>query len=189
MNLVDKLVEIAKNPPSKRSQLLARVLSVFVFFFFFLPLLFIIPVMVFDKWLQLPTLASFSFRVFPGGILIGLGLFFQAASAKAQREIGKGTPMPLNATSKLVIEKPYSYCRNPLYFGLVLFFSGISILLGSISSLAMVMLFALIVLSYAKFIEETELEKRFGEAYLEYKKATPFFIPRLSFLGEPDNEY
>jgi len=32
---------------------------------------------------------------------------------------------------------------------------------------------------YTKLFEEKELEKRFGSEYLEYKKRTPFVIPRL----------
>ena len=87
--------------------------------------------------------------------------------------------MPLRATQKLVVEKPYSYCRNPLYFGLINFFLGISIMIGSISSLVMVFVFSVIIVSYIKLIEEQELEKRYGNDYLEYKEATPLLIPRL----------
>jgi protein-S-isoprenylcysteine O-methyltransferase Ste14 len=182
MKIVDKLVAASKNPPSPRSRFVARVLPVFVFFFFFPALLFIIPSLVLDRWLQLPTLHSFPIRIIPGGVLIALGLFFLVSSTKAQREIGKGTPMPLKATHKLVVEKPYSYCRNPLYFGLVNFFMGISIMIGSLSSLVMVLIFSAIILSYTKLIEEKELEKRYGNDYLEYKEATPLFIPRLSLF-------
>ena len=179
MKFIDKLVETSQNPLSPRNQFVARVLPVFVFFFLFPALLFIIPNFVFDKWLQLPTLLSFPFRIIAGGVLIALGLFFLVSSTKVQREIGKGTPMPLKATQKLVVEKPYSYCRNPLYFGLINFFFGISIMIGSASSLVMVLIFSVIILSYIKLIEEKELEKRYGNDYLEYKKVTPLLIPRL----------
>ena len=81
------------------------------------------------------------------------------------------------ATQKLVVQKPYLYCRNPLFFGLVNLFFGISILFNSISSLVMVLIFSVIVLLYTRFIEEKELEKRFGDEYLAYKKRTPFIIP------------
>ena len=111
--------------------------------------------------------------------MIVLGLFFLVSSTKSQREIGKGTPMPLMTTKKLVVEKPYSYYRNPLYFGLISFYVGISLLIGSISSLLMVVVFSVIILSYIKLIEEKELEKRFGQAYLVYKKGTPMLIPKL----------
>ena len=32
---------------------------------------------------------------------------------------------------------------------------------------------------FLKYFEEVELELRFGESYLEYKKNVPFLIPRL----------
>lgn len=179
MKLIDNLVEISKKPLSLENRFLAKVLPIFVFFFFFPALLFILPKFVFDKWLQLPTLFRFSTRIMPAGTLIVLGLFFLISSTKAQREIGKGTPIPLNATQKLVVEKPYSYCRNPLYFGLISFFLGISIMIGSISSLVMVSIFSAIILLYIKFIEERELEKRYGDEYIAYKDATPLLFPRL----------
>ena len=179
MKLVDKLVATSKNPLSPRSRFVARVLPVFVFFFFIPMLFFIIPSFVLDPWLHLPTFLTRVTRAILGGVLIALGVFFLVSSTKAQREIGKGTPMPLRATQKLVVEKPYSYCRNPLYFGLINFFLGISIIIGSISSLVMVLIFSVMILSYIKLIEEKELEKRYGHDYLEYKKVTPMLIPRL----------
>ena len=87
--------------------------------------------------------------------------------------------MPLMATQKLIIQKPYSYCRNPLFFGLLNFYFGISIVIGSISSVVVVAIFSAIVLSYVKLIEEKELEKRFGDDYMVYKRITPFLFPRL----------
>ena len=182
MKFIDKLVETSQNPPSPRSEFVVRVLPIFVFFFFLPALLFIIPNFVFDNWLQLPTLLSFPIRLILGGFLIALGLYFLVSSTKVQREIGKGTPMPLKATQKLVVEKPYSYCRNPLYFGLINFFFGISILIGSPSSLVMVFIFSAIILVYIKLIEEKELEQRYGNDYLEYKKVPPLLIPRLPLL-------
>ncbi len=179
MKLIDNLVELSKKPLSPENHFLAKVLPIFTFFFFFPALLFFLPKFVFDKWLQLPTLFRFSTRIMPAGALIILGIYFLIASTKAQREIGKGTPMPLKATQKLVVEKPYSYCRNPLYFGLISFFLGISITLGSISSLVMVSIFSAIILLYIKFIEELELEKRYRGEYLAYKETTRILIPRF----------
>ncbi|MBT3390474.1 MAG: isoprenylcysteine carboxylmethyltransferase family protein [Chloroflexi bacterium] len=182
MKLIDDIVEISKQPLSPEKDFLAKVLPIFVFFFFFPALLFFLPKVVFDPWLRLPTLFRFSIRIIPAGALIVLGLFFVITSTKAQREIGKGTPMPLKATQKLVVEKPYSYCRNPLYFGLINFFSGISILIGSISSLIMVFIYASIIMLYTRLIEERELGKRFGDDYLAYKATTPFIIPGLHLI-------
>jgi len=87
--------------------------------------------------------------------------------------------MPLMATQKLIIQKPYSYCRNPLAFGLINFYFGITILIGSISSVVAVAIFSAIILSYNKIVEEKELEQRYGDDYTAYEKTTPFLFPRL----------
>ena len=90
--------------------------------------------------------------------------------------------MPLMATQKLVTQGLYRYCRNPIYFGVVNLFFGISFLFDSISSLITVLIFSVIILLFARFVEENELEKRFGDEYLVYKDATPFFIPTPPIL-------
>jgi len=33
--------------------------------------------------------------------------------------------------------------------------------------------------TYIKLVEEKELEARFGEEYREYKRKTPFLIPKI----------
>jgi protein-S-isoprenylcysteine O-methyltransferase Ste14 len=178
MRLVDKLVEVSSKPSSRKNRLIAKVLPIFVFFFFFPMLFFIIPNFVLDQWFRLPTFFTTATRLLFGGTLLILGAWFLLWTVKAQREIGKGTPMPLIATKKLVIEKPYSFTRNPLAFGLINFYYGISIVIGSISSLVVVSLFSITILAYIKFIEEKELAKRYGDDYLAYKEITPFLLPR-----------
>lgn len=178
MRLVDKLVDISSKPISRKNHLTAKALPIFVFFIFFPSLFFLIPKFLLDKWLHLSPFGVGTVRLGLGGSLIFLGVFFLLWTIKAQREIGKGTPMPLIATKKLVIEKPYSFTRNPLAFGLLNFYYGISIVIGSISSLAVVSLFSITILAYIKFIEEKELAKRYGDDYLAYKEITPFLLPR-----------
>ena len=119
-------------------------------------------------------------RIFFGGTIIFMGVYFLLWTLKAQKEIGKGTPMPLMATQKLVIQAPYSFTRNPLALGLINFYIGISIVLGSISSLMIVLIFSSLILVYIKFIEEKELAQRYGDDYLAYKESTPFLLPRRS---------
>jgi protein-S-isoprenylcysteine O-methyltransferase Ste14 len=38
---------------------------------------------------------------------------------------------------------------------------------------------AAVLLAYLKLLEEGELAERFGEAYLAYKRSTPFIVPRV----------
>ena len=182
MKLADKLADASNLPPTRGRRFLAIALPVFVYSFFFPTLLFVIPKFILDPWLQLSLFLTPVARAVLGGSLITLGLIFLLWSIKAQRVIGQGTPMPLMATQKLVVQKPYSYCRNPLFFGVVNLFFGISILFVSISSLVMVLTFSVTILLYSKLIEEKELEKRFGDEYLAYKTTTPFIIPIPSLL-------
>jgi len=39
-------------------------------------------------------------------------------------------------------------------------------------------LFTALIIAYVKLVEEKELEARFGEKYIRYKKKTPFLIPK-----------
>ena len=193
MKLADKLANASNLPPTTGRRFLAKALPVFVYSFFFPALLFVIPKFILDPWLQLPLFLLPVGRAVLGGSLIAIGLIFLLWSIKAQRVIGHGTPMPLMATQNLVVQKPYSYCRNPLYFGLINLFFGFSILIGSISSLVMVLAFSVIILLFTKFVEENELEKRFGDDYLPYKRTTPFIIPIPSLsrenIQEKNNEF
>ncbi len=62
-----------------------------------------------------------------------------------------------------------------MFLGAMLFYFGIGFLLNSISFLLLLFPFILIpLILYYKLIEESELEKRFGDEYVEYKKKTPF---------------
>ena len=182
MKLADKLADASNLPLSARTRFLAKALPVFVYSIFFPALLFIIPRFILDPWLQLPQFLTPVARAVLGGSLVTFGLLLLLWSIRVQRVIGQGTPMPLMATQNLVVEKPYSYCRNPLFSGVIFLFLGISILFGSISSLVMVLAFSVIILLFNKLVEEKELEKRFGEEYLAYKRTTPFIIPVPSLL-------
>jgi len=74
---------------------------------------------------------------------------------------------------------PYAFCRNPMMLGELLYLTGLGLLLASPSFLALTWLaFFPVVVAYLKLVEEKELEARFGEAYLAYKRRVPFLIPR-----------
>ncbi len=114
-----------------------------------------------------------------GGILILIGLIYAMWSISVQIFRASGTPLPIMATQKLLISGPFRQCRNPMTFGTILFYLGISIIIGSISAIAFVLLFSCLLILYLKFVEERELEARFGEEYIQYKAETPFLIPRV----------
>jgi len=93
----------------------------------------------------------------------------------------KGTPVPFNPPPKLIKEGPYKYVRNPMLTGLFILMFGIGILVNSISfTFIFTPLFIVLMFAELKAVEEPELERRFGEEYISYKKEVPMFIPRLS---------
>jgi protein-S-isoprenylcysteine O-methyltransferase Ste14 len=132
-----------------------------------------------DEQLSLLPIASRLPTIIMGIILMLIGLIYGLWSIRAQIVLARGTPLPMMATKKLLSSGPFKQCRNPMSFGTLLLYLGFSILLGSISAIVMVILLFLSLVVYIKKIEEQELELRFGEEYLAYKRETPFIIPRI----------
>ncbi len=117
-----------------------------------------------------------------GNIVIGVLAIIMGGTVAlwtigAQIVLASGTPFPMLPTKKLLIVGPFKYCRNPMTLGTVTAYAGIGIWVGSFTALMAVALFATILMSYLKIIEEKELQLRFGDEYVEYKKKTPFIIP------------
>ncbi len=133
-----------------------------------------------DPLLQLPRITFGVLNVILGSVFIVAGFLLGWWSCYVQFTVGRGTPVPIMATQQLIITKPYSYCRNPMALGAIVAYLGVAILLGSISAVGLVLAGAAFLLSYIKLLEEKEMELRFGEAYWEYRRLTPFILPRLA---------
>jgi protein-S-isoprenylcysteine O-methyltransferase Ste14 len=119
-----------------------------------------------------------SLEVIIASISIILGLFFLVWATYTQITIGKGTPAPIVSTKKLVIKGPYKLCRNPIQLGAMLYYLGIGTIFASLSAGIICLLLALLVGTlYHRFVEEKELEARFGDEYKLYRKSTPFLVP------------
>jgi protein-S-isoprenylcysteine O-methyltransferase Ste14 len=110
--------------------------------------------------------------------LIAVGLIFALWSVLAQLTRGRGTPLPMLPTQELLTTGPFRYCRNPMTFGTILAYLGMSISTATIVGVALALCFAALLLLYLKRVEEKELAERFGEAYVAYKRKVPFIIPK-----------
>jgi protein-S-isoprenylcysteine O-methyltransferase Ste14 len=77
---------------------------------------------------------------------------------------------PFRESSSVVVEGPFRFSRNPMYLGGILSLVGVGLLLGSLSPFLVVPV-AAVVMTY-RFIlqEERDMERQFGERYLEYKR-------------------
>lgn len=94
----------------------------------------------------------------------------------------KGTPIPFNPPTKLVTNGLYGIIRNPMHLGWTIILIGLAVLMQSFTLLVIfIPIFILVHILYLKFVEEKELGKKFGQAYLDYKKRVPMFIPRVGY--------
>lgn len=91
---------------------------------------------------------------------------------------GKGTPVPLVPTKNFLQNGPYRYVRNPMMLGFFMYLAGWAFLLNKVGAFLAAAIIIALLLAEIKFIEEGELEKRFGKTYDEYKNQTPFLLPR-----------
>jgi protein-S-isoprenylcysteine O-methyltransferase Ste14 len=92
----------------------------------------------------------------------------------------KGTPVPFSPPKKFVADGMYRRVRNPMLLGWTIILIGFGVWRESFSLLVILIpLFLLAHFIYLKFIEEKELERKFGQEYTDYKKRVPMFLPRL----------
>jgi methanethiol S-methyltransferase len=82
------------------------------------------------------------------------------------------------AKGKLVKTGLYKYTRNPQYIGFLLITGGLNIQWLTIITTALWPVLAFLYWRLTK-IEEKESEAKYGKEFLEYKRTTPRFIPRL----------
>jgi protein-S-isoprenylcysteine O-methyltransferase Ste14 len=176
--LMTKFKKWAEHEYSKKQRMIAIVFGG-VIFWIIIPFFIIIASFYIDRWFHLPKFVYGIINSVIGLLFIIIGWLFANWTVKIQFSVGKGTPIPLMATQKLVIKGPYTYCRNPMTLGTMIFYLGIAIWMGSLSAVGLALLYPAGILIYIKIIEEKELEERFGSEYFEYKKRTPFLIPRL----------
>jgi protein-S-isoprenylcysteine O-methyltransferase Ste14 len=97
--------------------------------------------------------------------------------------VGRGTPGPWDAPSRVVAAGPYRWVRNPIYVAALVIVLGEAWLFLSPEVLvyagAMALFFHLFVTGY----EEPTLRRRFGTTYADYRHEVPRWIPRPPLHG------
>ena len=90
-----------------------------------------------------------------------------------------------NKRRELVTDGPYSIVRHPLYVFSFIGAVGIGLASENLLILALIIVFYLFYYPFTVMAEEKKLTNEFGQAYLEYMKNTPRFLPKLSLYKEP----
>jgi protein-S-isoprenylcysteine O-methyltransferase Ste14 len=114
-----------------------------------------------------------------GGLMAVVGWLLAMWSIEAQFRLGRGTPVPLMATQRLVVEPPFTRTRNPMALGTIVMYLGVAVARRSLAGMGLVLAAAAALLAYIKRVEEAELLARFGDEYAGYRERTPFLLPRL----------
>ena len=84
-------------------------------------------------------------------------------------------------TPRVISTGLFSYLRHPLYLAALLFYVGFLFTTLSIISLVLFVV-VFIFYDYIAAFEEKQLEKKFGQEYIDYKKKTPKWLP--SFISQ-----
>jgi protein-S-isoprenylcysteine O-methyltransferase Ste14 len=168
----------AEREYSAKQRFLALIPQALVFVII-IPFLIIMGSIFLDQWLALPRIYHGLINLPVGIVFIVIGSLCAFWTVRVQFMIGKGTPVPIIPTQKLIILGPYKYCKNPMALGTFIAYIGVGICTGFFSSTALVFLFIVFLVTYIKLIEEKELIERFGSEYLEYQQNIPFLIPRI----------
>lgn len=139
----------------------------------------------YDVMLGIPILGFQSGFKIIGILMILLGISFILFSIYSLLMHGKGLPGFI-LSQELASLNIYAYTRNPMSLGFYLACAAIGPFAGS----TFFTLWSLTVIipahiCFLKFFEERELEARFGQPYIEYKKRVPFLIPSFRNISEP----
>jgi len=100
-------------------------------------------------------------------VATGAGLSSYAAALFGGR---KTTKNPYGHPDAFVTDAPYTFTRNPMYVGLEAIMFGLTVFFGSPAMLIAPLLFFLVIDRMLIPEEEENMERIFGEQYLDYKR-------------------
>ena len=130
---------------------------------------------------SLLILAMLSHLIYPGRqvveppyVYLGLPLVVLGAAlnlwADSLFKKGKTTVKPREMPSKLVASGPFRISRHPMYLGMAAILLGQAVFLGSLTTFAFPLIFAILMEALFISTEEENLEKAFGKEYRDYKR-------------------
>ena len=104
-----------------------------------------------------------------GIIIIAPGFFF-ILPAMFKFLKTKNTLITVKPARSLQMSGIYSISRNPMYVSLLLFYIGLSFMIGNWWNFILLPLLILFVQGYIIQREEKYLDRKFGQEYLDYKR-------------------
>src|SRR6266508_3356198 len=132
-----------------------------------LTLLHIIAAFLLARFIPLPFTVPIAIK-YIGFALVVIGFLLGLCAVIAFRR-ARTTLDPYHPVSNLVTSGIYRFSRNPIYLGFLLMVIGIPLNVGTYWGLILAPIFVLLCNRLVIVREEAYLEKRFGEAYTNYK--------------------
>jgi protein-S-isoprenylcysteine O-methyltransferase Ste14 len=119
-------------------------------------------------WLYpMPFVPSSVPTAWVGGAIFALGFVLAIWSIVTIRRAG--TRIETNKPTTIVSNGPYGFTRNPIYLGMFLGQSGLAVGFNSLWLLATLVPFYLVIRYGVIAREESYLERKFSNVYLDYK--------------------
>lgn len=146
-------------------------------FSFWLTFLGVFPFVIQWATLGLPTTWPPFGLCIAGSLLFGLFSILGLSSAFVMVRHGEGTPLPFDATNKLVVVGPYQFVRNPMAIAGTGQILAIALILMSLPIAIYALVGALAWHWVIRPIEEVDLLKRFGNAYQSYRAQVFCWLP------------
>jgi protein-S-isoprenylcysteine O-methyltransferase Ste14 len=177
MNIKNQLVEFLVKRSQRKNSVIARILAIFLGGTLVAAGL---PALVFlsGKFFYKTSLLNHQVSAAALIVCFILGIPWMLSAVLWQLVRGKGTPVPVVPTKYFLQNGPYRYVRNPMLLGFSLYVLGWAFLFNKGGAFLATAVVITLLLVEIKIIEEPELEKRFGDAYREYRKETPFIFPK-----------
>jgi protein-S-isoprenylcysteine O-methyltransferase Ste14 len=133
----------------------------------------------YDKLLGIPSLPVLPIWIAVGVVLVCAGLALMVASNRLLIKKGSGAAAFL-LTKRLVSGGLYERTRNPMSLGFYATCAGIGMIAGSVTvTLGVLLIIVPIHMINLNYFEERELELRYGQSYVDYRRRVPFLIPRM----------
>jgi protein-S-isoprenylcysteine O-methyltransferase Ste14 len=169
----------AFRPAAPRAALTGHVATTFaqlvVFWGLFLAVIPTLLFMIERRWgvgLPLPWIGM------PVGLFaLALGSALGIWSALVMSVLGDGTPLPAAMPNRLVIAGPYRWVRNPMAVAGIVQGVGVGLLLSSWLVVAYALAGSLLWNYAVRPLEESDLERRFGDDYRRYRNAVRCWVP------------
>lgn len=123
-------------------------------------------------WVALPIkqFVPYPYNFF-GSLFFVVGLILAKVGSDKFERVGTNIET-FKKPDILVTDGLFSISRNPMYLGFISALTGIALMLGNLSSFAVVIIFFVVTNGWYIPFEEDAMEYKFGEQYINYKKST-----------------